>query len=401
MSISSNGSNERERIRELESYSILDTLPEADYDGLTRIASQICGTPISLITLLDNKRQWFKSHHGLEVSETPKEQAFCAYAIRNPDELYIVEDARKDELFKTNPLVTGAPNIVFYAGVPLKTKKGYPLGTLCVIDTKPRTLSKQQKESLDALATQVMNLLELRKANMELERKNESLKQRNSRLESFATHAAHDIKSPLNSINGITQFLQSKLQDNGDPETDQYLSLISKSAKKLGSLIDGLLEHSKLDDVAAAGKERILLRELKEELIEYFPAYDELRLHFEWSDHKAIEVNIVGLRQILINLISNAIKYNDKPLIDIEIGMREDDRFYEIYVNDNGPGIPEEEREGFFELFKVGKDTDRFGDFGSGIGLATVKEVVKRLGGHISVNSELGKGSIFVFTLAK
>lgn len=151
--------NEEERLRDLESYSIIDSLPESDYDNLTRIASQICNTPISLVSLLDDKRQWFKSHHGLEISQTPKDYAFCAHAINDSNNIFIVEDARKDERFHDNPLVTGDPNIVFYAGVPLISENGYPLGTLCVIDNKPKTLTKDQILSLDALSKQAMNLL--------------------------------------------------------------------------------------------------------------------------------------------------------------------------------------------------------------------------------------------------
>ena len=126
-------SKETERLQELDSFSILDTLPEIDYDNLTAIAAEICGTQISLISLVDNKRQWFKSHHGLGATETPKEFAFCAHAINDPGSPLIVQDARRDERFSDNPLVTGEPNVIFYAGVPLVSDAGLPLGTLCVI----------------------------------------------------------------------------------------------------------------------------------------------------------------------------------------------------------------------------------------------------------------------------
>ena len=157
--------NEAERLRELESYNILDSLPESDYDDLTKLAAEICGTPIALISLVDKDRQWFKSRYGLDAPETPRELAFCAHAINDAENTLLVNDARKDERFYDNPLVTGDPNVIFYAGVPLKSEAGLPLGTLCVIDNKPNGLNKGQKESLRILSKQVMNLLVLRKKN--------------------------------------------------------------------------------------------------------------------------------------------------------------------------------------------------------------------------------------------
>ncbi len=138
---------EKERLAALDSYSILDTLPEEDYDNLTAIAAEICGTPISLVSLLDNERQWFKSHHGLGATETPKEFAFCAHAINEDDDIFIVQDSRTDERFHDNPLVIGEPRVIFYAGIPLTTEEGLPLGTLCVIDHKPKLLSQGQLNS--------------------------------------------------------------------------------------------------------------------------------------------------------------------------------------------------------------------------------------------------------------
>jgi len=160
--------NEQERLHALYEYEILDTLPEKDFDYLTMIASQICDTPISLITLIDASRQWFKSHHGIGVTETDRKYSFCAHAINTPQEMMVVPDTRLDERFADNPFVTGEPNAVFYAGVPLVTESGCALGTLCIIDNKPRALGEDQLEALRALSSQVVKLLELRRKNKEL-----------------------------------------------------------------------------------------------------------------------------------------------------------------------------------------------------------------------------------------
>jgi GAF domain-containing protein len=159
--------NETERLRTLRSYKILDTKPEERFDELTRLAAVICGVPISLISLIDTDRQWFKSRFGLDVQETPRAQAFCTHAIMQP-ELFVVPDASKDERFANNPLVTGDLHIRFYAGEPLAARDGHVLGTLCVIDHEPHTLTEAQKEALRIVGQLVIANFELRRDLQEL-----------------------------------------------------------------------------------------------------------------------------------------------------------------------------------------------------------------------------------------
>lgn len=160
--------NEAERLKVLRSLDILDTLPEVEFDNITRLASQITEMPISLITLVDENRQWFKSKVGLDATETPRDWAFCAHAINEPDDLLMVNDTATDTRFVDNPLSIGDPHIRFYAGMPFKDADGTPLGTLCVIDQKPGTLPPDQLESLKILANQVSSLIQLRSANQKL-----------------------------------------------------------------------------------------------------------------------------------------------------------------------------------------------------------------------------------------
>lgn len=165
MTFDSITSKERGRLQALTDYSILDSLPEKEYDDITQIASEICQTPIALISLIDDSRQWFKSNHGLSIRETPREYAFCTHAIQNPSQVFVVPDSRQDERFAQNPLVTGDPNVIFYAGAPLIDSKGFGLGSLCVIDNNPRELNEKQIAALQTLAKHVVNLIELRKSD--------------------------------------------------------------------------------------------------------------------------------------------------------------------------------------------------------------------------------------------
>jgi GAF domain-containing protein len=154
--------NEKERVTALESYGIMDTPPEQEFDDITQLASYICGTPIAMISLVAPNRQWFKSKVGTTLSETRRDLAFCAHAIMERD-LFMVKDASKDPRFSHNPLVQTDPNIRFYAGMPLVTREDCALGTLCVVDHEPRELTPEQQEALRALSRLVMAQLEYRR----------------------------------------------------------------------------------------------------------------------------------------------------------------------------------------------------------------------------------------------
>lgn len=393
--------NENERLAALAEYHILDTLPEAEFDDITKIASQICQTPISLISLVDDRRQWFKSHHGLDTTETPRDVAFCAHAINNQDEILIVPDSRRDIRFHDNPLVTDDPHVIFYTGVPLISPEGYALGTLCVIDDKPKKLNEEQLDSLKSLANQVIRLFELRRSNMILQKMQVKLQERNNELEQFAYVVSHDIKSPLANIISFSDLILTDYSDNLNEKVLKFLGYINNSAFKLKDFVDGILSFYRSDQMVLNKIEEINFPAFMKSIVKVLKVPKQNCFITYPVESFLINVHIVSLEQIFMNLISNAIKYNDKEEIRINITVEEFYHHYTFTVSDNGMGIEAENIDKIFGLFKHLDQKDRYGNYGTGIGLATVKKLVEKNGGSIDLKSVLGEGTVFEFSIKK
>ncbi|UZR99938.1 sensor histidine kinase [Chondrinema litorale] len=392
--------NESERLKALEAYQILDTEPELEFEDITSIASQICGTPISLITLLDSNRQWFKSKRGIDISETPRDIAFCAYSVLEPNKLLIVNDATNDERFKENPLVKGDPHVIFYAGAPLVTPTGYPLGTLCVIDNKPNSINEEQKKALTSLARQVVIQLELKRVIKQQIDAQQMLKKANEELNKFAYIASHDIKNPLQSMIALSDIIFDDHAHQLDDEGKRLFSLLQQSANNLSLLVDEILEYSKLPDIINLNKEHINTEVLVKQLFNLLKKTEDVQLNIK-SPLPVIHSNRMALTQVFQNLMSNAIKYNNSKNPEIKIKCTVNKDFYIFAVKDNGTGIPKKHQANIFEMFQTLGKKDRFGKKGTGIGLATVKKLVESMGGEIKLESKQNKGSTFIFSIKK
>ncbi|MCW7492641.1 GAF domain-containing protein [Leptospira sp. 2 VSF19] len=199
--------NETARLSALKGLEILDSPEEEMFDEITKLASLICNVPISLVSLIDETRQWFKSHHGLHTRETPRSLAFCSHAILG-DELFVVPNAKVDPRFKNNPLVNEAPNVIFYAGIPLALGDQINLGTLCVIDNKPRELNEDQIQMLRLLGKQTIRLLQMRKATERLEIEKITAERATAAKRDFIAAISHDIRNPLNSLLGMSEMIR-------------------------------------------------------------------------------------------------------------------------------------------------------------------------------------------------
>lgn len=383
--------NEEQRLEAVFNANILDTLPEKEFDDLTFIASSICNTPISLITILDKERQWFKSKIGIDVDHTERQYAFCAHAILNPNEMLEVSDSREDERFIDNPLVTDEPHVIFYAGVPLVDKSGLPYGTICVIDQKPRNLTDDQKKALKALASLVMNQIELRSNRKHLQ-------EINSQLESYAYTVAHDLKSPLSGIIALVDLINHETAIKEHKEIQEYLSLISDASKHLANMISHMLESARVK-LLDSKKEHVDVHSLVENIIQLlFPAHN-IKINFVNHLPEIYTIKI-KLLQIFQNLLSNAIKYNHQQEGLIEIGCTESSTHYTFFVKDNGPGISDDLQKIIFNLFEIGNHQSKI-DNSTGIGLSSIKKIITEMGGTIWLESKANQGACFYFTWRK
>lgn len=390
--------NENKRLNAVKEYKLLDTLPEEDFDNITNLVANICDVPISLITLLDADRNFLKSHYGIPFNESPRNISFCGHAILENNSIFIVEDATKDQRFYDNPLIKDH-DVKFYAGVPLINPEGFPLGTLCVYDVKPKQLTKQQQEAMVILAKQVVNLFELRLKNNQLTNAYYLLDERHQSLKTFAGKVSHDLKSPLANITSLSQLFKDELKASNPEINLEYLDFIEESADTLRAYIDGILKHYKSEALLQDKKQTIDLSNIFNDVKQMLSLKDT---QFKLKNTTNLgDINKSAITQIILNLVDNAIKYNSNghPLVILD--YNEGDTHHHFSVSDNGNGIPESKKESLFDLFNTAHDADKYGNKGTGIGLYTVKTLVEKLGGEVSLTSKIDEGTTFTFSVEK
>lgn len=383
--------NEDERLLALRSYRVLDTLPEVEYDDLSLLASQICGVPIALISLVDGDRQWFKSAIGFDISETHRDLAFCTHNIIEPTSPLIVNNAQEDKRFQDNPLVTGQPNIVFYAGIPLVNPQGHALGSLCVIDHKPRVLSEAQLQSLQALARQVERLLELRKEVATSRRLNKELSVARENLEEFAQIVAHDLRGPIRRVKQLCEIVDEDHRASLSGDLIDLKDKIEDCAVDGLDMISGVLQYSMGLASLRRAYEWVEVEDVLQEVVRNSPPGTEQMLN--WTNQVgSIYTSPLALKQILVNLVGNAIKHSDKAEgTRVEIRVEVLPEQYLFTVCDNGPGIPAELLERVFRKFFSLSQRSR-AQGGVGIGLAIVRKLVEAMDGRVwqKNNPEVG-----------
>jgi len=395
-------SNESARLASLASYALMDTEQDKDYDDLTELAAEICQTPIALISFIDEERQWFKSKFGTDATETKRDYAFCSHTILQHDEVLVITDTTKDERFFDNPLVTGITKIKFYAGVPLVNEAGYALGTICVVNTEQKQLSDYQIKALKIIGKQVVNQIELKKKIQESQYTNAELLESYSFIENFAERIAHDIKSSLTSIILSSQSLQAALIKLGNERLLKLNKITLNSGENLSHYLDELLHYSALPNGLQAQntKEDFELIQLIRKVITLIRVPNNYKIKLPQKE-VFITYSKIALEQVFLNLISNAIRYNDKPKPIIEIKFTEDYDNYAFEVSDNGRGISAAHLEDIYKKGFFSSEPDRYQRNGTGIGLNIVKKLIDQTGGKITVTSEVGVGTTFSISLPK
>lgn len=385
---------EMNRLKAIKQYSIADTGMEISFEEIAEIAADSCKVPVVTISMIDHDTQWILAAYGTDVRKLPRHQSLCALTLGSPFKSIVIADLKADERFRNHHLVSQEGGYRYFAGFPITTHEGYPIGALSIFDYQPRELDKSQLRMLKMLANQVMNQIELTGKVHQLEKAQQKLEGANHDLARFAYVVAHDIRSPLRNIYSLTQLLEK--DDQLGVESLKMIDFIQHSAKELEHLVEGILEYS-LAGKNGVNKQVVNIQAIVDNVIELLRPAPEVRINLQ---HQAGEMvsDPTLLRQILLNLISNAIRYNNKSITQIEVKSELRGTQWFLLVSDNGPGIDDSLKKQIFEPFKVLTERDRFGKKGSGIGLATVRSLTEKLGGRIVVESTPGAGSTFVLS---
>jgi signal transduction histidine kinase len=408
--------SEEERALSLEHLGVLGSASEQPFDDIVLLATTLCDVPIALVSLVDRERQWFKACIGLSVRETHRDVAFCAHAILAPDQVLIVEDAALDSRFAHSPLVLGPPHIRFYAGAPIVSDAGHALGTVCVIDTRPRQLSERQALALQALARQTAALLdarllsEQREQHMaQLQSQLDNARQAQSELEPLLQHSrrisslgmltasiSHDFNNLLQSVSASFQMIRLRARRPSDVErfADTGLQAVDHGRQ----LVDHLMSSVRGDGpevICIDVSER--LHAAQTLMQSAMSGYADLSFDLAARGWGVLCVE-AQLQAVVMNLLVNARDALQGPgqihlstrLVQVEddLSLAQGD-YLALSVRDDGPGMTAEVARRMFEPFYTTKPTGQ----GTGLGLAQVKQFALNAGGDVKVETAPGAGT--------
>ena len=402
-------SDEPPRLRALRRLGVLDSLPEVAYDDIVRLAAELCGTPIALISLVDEDRAWFKAAYGLDAKETPRAFAFCAHAIETPADPLVVANAEHDTRFADNPLVTGEPNIRFYAGIPLMTKSDQqPIGTLCVISNEARELDDGQLQALTVLANYSEKLLQLRDATRELLSQQCELQQQDELMRlgrlslagELVAEVSHEISQPLCAISALSSTLDVMNEHRGWEygRTSALVGRLLGACDNARQILNRLRKsiHFTPPEFETCDINNIL--ESTVDFLEFKCRQNDVDIKMNLAPLPLqVHANIAQLQQVVVNLFINAFEAMSEIAVadrSLMLSSRPDEDLVVVEISDSGPGLTVSDEVAFtaFESTKAN---------GLGIGLSICSRIIEDHSGRISVSSRTGKGATFRVELPK
>lgn len=395
-------SNEPERLRALHQYRIMDTEDEECFNDLVQLAANIFNVPVSIISLLDDHRSWFKAGHGVPAGgQVERKYSVCSHAILQ-SEVFIVEDTSLDERFADNPILCGDLNVRFYAGAPLKTSDGHLIGTLCVLDSKPRKLEPAQVDALRILAHQVVAHLELRKSHRAIEESNKKLREINANKDKFFSIIAHDLRAPFHGILGFSEVLETEIDDLDEKGIRDIAGYLRSTAHATFRLLENLLQWAMSEGGAIIYRPRdVQIEQVFQTVFEVLGAMAQRKnvaLHNDADPRLTVHVDLNMMTSVLQNLTSNAIKFT-RSGGHVYLSAQKVDNEIHISVRDTGIGMPEEQIREFFmrQQPRSSKGTD--GEKGTGLGLLLCRQFVEKNNGRVIIESKLNEGTTFTIMI--
>lgn len=382
--------NEDQRIKALSRYESPDGEPEREeaFDRLAKLAAQICETPIAFINLIGIDKEFKKACYGFEGDTTCRSISFCQHTIMQ-DDVFEVPDATEDPLFQDNPNVTGSLNLRFYAGIPLKTPDDFNIGTLCLVDHEPKTLTDSQKEALKILADEIVSRFELNA----LKKKMES---RHAEKDELIRIVSHDMRNPLMGVIGFSELLK---QETANEEHREMLDYIESAGESMLNIVNVLLNSEYIRNEAfIISRKKADAADLTRKVIDLhrpFALLKKLDMNITVPDEIHCSLDAEKWKQIVGNLLSNAIKFSHtNGRIDLTLTSYTTRRtFLNLKITDKGVGMPEKMVKDIFS----GKDSinreGTEGETSTGLGMYIVKKYVSLMKGTIHITSQPGEGT--------
>ena len=394
------------RLASLQRTNLLDSPPEEAFDRLTRLASKILHVPVSLVSLVDHERQYFKSVVGPDdpwatLRETPLSHSFCQHVVASSKPL-IITDARRHPLVHQN-LAIPELGVVAYAGMPLTTPDGQTLGSFCAIDTKPREWTEEEIQILQELATSAMTEVELRLTAQQLQESYWKLQAVEALRDDLTHMIVHDLRTPLTSLLSGVQMIELVGELTDDQQ--EILGISVDGGKILLGMINDLLDVSKMEsgtlslEYNQVSATRLL--DSAQRQVQALATAQGLTLTSEVAPETPVfQADEDKLVRTLVNLLSNAIKFTPEGGgIAMSVRLTKDEQGIVFSVSDTGEGIPKDELEHIFDKFGQVESRKSGRKMSTGLGLTFCKMVVEAHGGCIWVESEIDKGSTFLFRL--